>query len=254
MDLHTAFNIGSDSQYVRNSDLIKPYVKRKEGFWLLQSLIRMHDILEEEGIAEKSIEAISRWIAKLKKDYSEGQVIAKEDADKLHKESDSWRAEIRRNLDAKPLVEIRLQSGLNPNELQRVAEKKPSEFIPSEIWDKMTDIEKSDLSDAAKCLLLGTATPSVMVGLRGAEASLRNYYRSKTQKQIGKKSWRQLTTELKGEATDLGIEDTFIGYLDYIGDAKRNFAQHPNKIYSLREAVMIFIQVVALIEDIYLQI
>jgi uncharacterized membrane protein len=120
--------------------------------------------------------------------------------------------------------------------------------------EKLTDIEKSDFSDAAKCLLLGTATPSVMVALRGAEASVRNYYQCKAQTDPGDKAWRQLTTELKNKATNLGIEDTFIGYLDYIGKAKRNFAQHPNKIYSLREAVIIFMQVVGLVEDIYLQI
>ncbi len=118
----------------------------------------------------------------------------------------------------------------------------------------MTDIEKNDLSDAAKCLLLGTATPSVMVALRGAEASIRNFYHNKTKMEPCEKTWRQLTQELKEKAKDLSIKDTFIGYLDYIGDAKRNFAQHPNKIYSLREAVMIFMQVASLIEDIYLQI
>lgn len=150
--------------------------------------------------------------------------------------------------------ETQVETGLNPIELKKVAEQKPSEFITSEIWEKMSEIEKSDISDAAKCLLMGTATPSVMVALRGAEASLRTYYSRKTGINPSEKTWRQLTKELKEKAGNLGLKDAFIGYLDYIGDTKRNFAQHPNMIYSLREAVMIFMQVLTFVEDIYREI
>ena len=101
------------------------------------------------------------------------------------------------------------------------------------------------------CLLFGNATPSVMVALRGAEASLRIYYEKITGNDPGKKTWRTLTKELSDNAQSLSIDEIFIGYLDYIGAAIRNFAQHPNKIYSLREAVMIFMQVMAVVEDIY---
>lgn len=222
---------------------------------LLTKLEEVHDFLENEKIATDIHEEVSKFRDQLDKNYPKEDAELKEaDRLKLAMAAEKWEVTINEELGNTPILRIELQSGLNPDELRKVAEKMPSEYIASEVWEKLTDIEKSDFADAAKCLLLGTATPSVMVALRGAEASLRNYYHCKTQSDAGKKTWRQLTKELKNKAANLGVEDTFIGYLDYIGDAKRNFAQHPNKIYSLREAVIIFMQVVGLVEDIYAQV
>ena len=209
--------------------------------------------LKLENIGENIIDDILKWIDIFNKNYDDEERIKNEDAKKLRESVNIWREEIRKELDTKPLYKIELKSGLDINEVSKLANNKPSEFIPEQIWKKLTEIEKSDYSDAAKCLILDTATPSVMVALRGAEASLGNYYRHKTQNDPGKKTWRTLTKELKENAEALGIQETFIGFLDYIGDAKRNFAQHPNKIYTLREAVVIFMQVIAMVEDIYTQ-
>ncbi|GAH05264.1 unnamed protein product, partial [marine sediment metagenome] len=134
------------------------------------------------------------------------------------------------------------------------ANKMPSEYFPEHVWDKLTDIEKSDYSDSAKCFMLDSGTPSVMVSLRGAEASLRNYFETISGEPAEKKTWGQMTNALKTKAEELGIDDSFISFLDYIGKAKRNIAQHPNKIYSIREAVIIFMQTVAMVEDIYAKI
>ena len=92
-----------------------------------------------------------------------------------------------------------------------------------------------------------------MVVLRGAESAIRNFYQRKTNSDPENKTWRQLTTELKQKSKELDIDDSFIGYLDYYGSAKRNFAQHPNKIYDLKEAVIIFMQTIGLLGDIYSQ-
>ncbi len=102
--------------------------------------------------------------------------------------------------------------------------------------------------------MFDSGTPSTMVALRGGEAAIRQYYQSSTGLVAGNKTWRQITHELKKDASKYGISDTFISFLDYLGEAKRNFAQHPNKIYSIREAAVIFMQIVAMIEDIYSQI
>ena len=253
MDLCDVYNMGNSLQYLRLSKFSLPDVRGEN--MLLSSLRSLRFRLEKVGIAKDLVKAMSEWEERLEKNYKKkNMAVSDKDANALNADCVIWRESIREELHKIPVVRIELQSGLNPDELRKVAEKEPNEFIISETWRKLTDIEKSDFSDSAKCLLMGTATPAVMVALRGAEASLRNYYRSKTQSDPSKKTWRNVTSELKKKATNLGIEDTFIGYLDYIGDAKRNFAQHPNKIYSLREAVMIFMQVVALVEDIYAQI
>lgn len=256
MQLLDVFELGYSCQFYRMFQYIEePIVYVRGEGRLLNSVEEVHNILENEKIATDILEDISKFVDRLDKNYpKEDMKLKKADALKLVKAAERWRDKIKKELSNIPILRIELQSGLNPNELRKVAEKSPSEFIAAEVWIKLTTIEKSDFSDAARCLLLGSATPSVMVALRGAEASIRNYYYHKTKSDPGKKTWRQLTQELKSKAKTLGIEDTFIGYLDYIGDAKRNFAQHPNKIYSLREAVIIFMQVVGLVEDIYAQI
>lgn len=253
MDLDSIYRLGLWVQRFREAETA-PYPTVKGEGRLLDGLKQIHRILQTNRIGKDCIKEISEWEQKLNSKYDNKSPIDKEDAVKLVEDSNKWNERLHRDLRAKHAVEMELQSGLNPDELLKLADKQPSEFIQERVWKKLTDIEKSDFSDAARCLLLGTATPSVMVVLRGAEASLRNYYYCKTKKEPGKKAWRQLTHDLKSETTVLGIEDTFIGYLDYIGDAKRNFAQHPNKKYSLREAVVIFMQVVGMIEDVYAQI
>lgn len=236
-------------QRLKDAKIILPNVKG-----LLGGLDFLQEFLAENRIDDVHLKELSQWKEKLDSKYEDDVKIDKDDANELVVSSQEWDAVIIKKLEEKHAMEIELQSGLNPNELLKLADKQPSEFVPEEVWKKLTDIEKSDFSDAARCLLLGTATPSVMVALRGAEASIRNYYECKTKETPGKKTWRQLTNKLKNQAQALGIEDTFIGYLDYIGEAKRNFAQHPNKVYSLREAVVVFMQVIGFIEDVYAQI
>ena len=252
MDLDSFYRLGLWIQYFRDAEASSPLVKG-EGR-LIDGLEQVNRILKNNLIGKDCVEETSQWKEKLDSKYDEESKIDEDDSKMIAKDANKWNEKMHRDLKRKHAVEVELLSGLNPDELSKLANKEPGEFISVEVWKKLTDIERSDLSDAAKCLLLGTATPSVMVALRGAEASIRNYYYHKTKEEPGEKTWRQLTRELKSKATASSVENTFIGYLDWFGDAKRNFAQHPNKIYSLRESVIIFMQVVGLIEDIYAQI
>ena len=255
MKLINILDLGMNLEYMWLSDMWRPNVWSKKGKRMLGMLGEARDILEGEGMGETVVKDLSRWITRLKKDYpKENTKISQEDVKELVRESAKWHQGIREEIEQKSMIEVGLQTGLNPKELAKVVNQQPSDFIPAEVLAKMTSIEKSDLSDAAKCLLSGTATPSVMVALRGAEASLRNFYSCKTKTDPSTKTWRQLTKVLKDKGEELGIESTFVGYLDYIGEAKRNFAQHPNKVYLMREAVIIFMQVAALIGDIYTKI
>lgn len=253
MNLREAFELGIFIEYIVRSPALLPNVQGDR--LLLHALKNTETTLRDGGIGKRALITVPYWIEKLKKQYpEEGMRITEGDAKALRDAQMLWRDEIRGDLDRKPVIEMELQSGLNPDDLMKLAAKEPSKFISARIWKEMTDIERNDLSDAAKCLLLGIATPSVMVALRGAEASVKNFYHHKTELAPGKKTWRQLTKELKEKTEDLDIKASFVEYLDYIGDVKRNFAQHPNKIYSLADAVMVFMQVIALVGEVYAQI
>jgi len=249
MNIDSIYRLGLWIQRFRDSRNILPIVKRGEGD-LLYGLKLVQEILEENDMGRQCITEIPKWKEKLESNYKDNTRVKKEDANQLVLDSTGWNKEIHTNLMRKYVMAI-AESVLSPNELIKLASSEPNKFIQEELYTKLTDIEKSDFSDAAKCLLLGSATPSVMVMFRGAEACIRNFYFHKTGHEPGKKSWRWLTRELKRQAQTLKIEETFIGYLDYIGKEKRNFAQHPNKVYSLREAAIVFMQVVGMVEDVY---
>lgn len=254
MKLIDSFELGRDYEYMAHLTSIKTWVFSETGEkgYIIDMLKEMKEILESEDSLKNVVKEVSNLIDELKKDYPEPEVVIKsKDAEKVQEKISSLLRQIRDSIRRKQIVEVEKQTGLNPDELRKTADNSWSEFIPEETWEKLSEIEKSDFSDAAKCLLLGTATPSVMVVLRGAEASVRNFYLKKTGNEPGTKTWRQLVKDLKDQCEELDIKDTFVGYLDYIGDALRNFAQHPNKIYSLREAVIIFMQVMGLVEAIY---
>lgn len=115
----------------------------------------------------------------------------------------------------KPNDESLVEVALNPEELRKLADKKPCIFFPADVWEKLTEIEKSDFSDAAKCLLAGLATPAALVIWRGSEASIKNYYRRVTGKEPDERAvWRGMTRELKKKAQELGIKDNFVSFLD----------------------------------------
>jgi len=253
MKLREAFELGLFLEYINRCPISLPNVQGDRA--ILQALRETENILRDGGIGKRALKSVSSWREELGQKYpTEGMRIKKADATGMRNHQLMWRSEIRGDLDRKPVLELELESGLDANELMRLAAQEPGKFISAGIWKEMTDIERSDVSDAAKCLLLNTATPSVMVALRGAEASVRNFYYHKTKTDPGEKTWRTLTKELKQKAEPLGIQESFVGYLDYIGAAKRNFAQHPNKIYSLADAVMVFMQVIALVGEVYAQI
>jgi hypothetical protein len=252
LNLDDVYRLGLWVQRFRDASLVFPKAKGEGS--LIYGLELVRETLEEYKIGRDCMEDLSQWKKKLDSKYDEKSEIDKGDAKQLVLDWTAWNERLHRDLREKRVVEIELRSGLNPDELLKMSNKQPSEYIQENVWNQLTQIEKSDFSDAARCLLLGTATPSAMVALRGAEASIRNYYRCITNKEPGEKTWRQITQELRNEAANLKVENTFIEYLDYIGDAKRNIAQHPNCIYSLREAVMIFMQVMSLVEDIYAHI
>jgi hypothetical protein len=87
-----------------------------------------------------------------------------------------------------------------------------------------------------------------MVALRGMEAVIRKYYNLKTKKPAGRQNLGNIIDQLR---IVKGINKRLIEHMDYIRSEKRNIAQHPNKIYSQREAERIFMEIVSATHDIF---
>lgn len=106
-----------------------------------------------------------------------------------------------------------------------------------------------DLDEAIKCLSYGAATASVMIGLRAVEGMVRELHHSVT----GKKStetWAELLDEVDEDLKNKGEQPPLLlGYLDYIRKV-RNEADHPDKVFTVREAEQIFMQVIYTTQEI----
>lgn len=137
---------------------------------------------------------------------------------------------------------------LDKNCLIKLSNKENTAIFDDSVWSKLSDIAKSDYSDSAKCILMGAATPAAMISLRAAEEEVRKYYTFKTGNEPGEKAWGTLTIELKREPD---FKKELLDHLDYIRKTRRNLAQHPDKIYTQREAERIFMDVISMVHDIH---
>lgn len=252
MDLNEAFNVGNLLQYIRRANLIKPNVKGDR--LLLEALKWLESSVKQNDLDHDLQPQISGWVKKLEKKYGEDQKITDDDAIKLSRDASRWRDLLPRLLMERRVLELTRTGALNQKALLDISIGKPSAFFDERTWNALSDIEKSDFSDTARCLLSGIPTPAAMVALRGAEATVKKYYEFKIGEPAKKKVWGKIVKELESTAEKSGVRGTFLGYLDYIRDAKRNFTEHPNKIFSQKEAELIFMQVLNLVQDTYEEI
>ena len=252
MDIDDIYWIGQIIQYVKRIRVTKPTVKGENH--LLYILKRLESYLEKNELNHDLQLEVSQWVKKLDKNYKENQKLTDGDTMRLYRDAFEWGAVINRLLIERRVLELIRTGALNQKALLDLSKREPSAFFEEKTWNALSDIEKSDFSDGAKCLLTGTPTPAVMVALRGAEATVKKYYEFKIGAPPKKKVWGKMVRELESRADDLKIQDTFLGYLDYIREAKRNFAEHPNKIFCQREAELVFMEVLNLVQDTYAEI
>jgi len=243
------FWFGSALEFIKQSDLA-PYEVKGKG-WLLEMIYGALGFLEICGIKDDDIVLNMReWMAKLERTYKKGQKISKKDGKELSQDADRWQALIDKELCARPCIEFQ-KGALNQKALVDMSKGKPSSFFENDVWKELPKIAQSDFSDAAKCLLAGAATPATMVGLRGIEAVIREYYAAKTKKSTEKEDLFNIIKELEQMPQ---INKNLMGYIQYIRAEKRNIAQHPNRVFTQMEAERIFMEIVSATHDIYADI
>jgi hypothetical protein len=246
LDFGDVFYLGKTLEYVRNSDSGTHEVKGK--YWLVDMLRQLEEILDDCEIEDEVVsDGVKEWISKLSRGYKRGQKISKSDGKELSGEADRWSELIFKEMCARPCVEFQ-KGALNQKALVRTSSGKSSAIFEKKVWKALPKIAQSDYSNAAKCLLVGASTPATMVALRGMEAVIRKYYNLKTKKPAGRQNLGNIIDQLR---IVKGINKRLIEHMDYIRSEKRNIAQHPNKIYSQREAERIFMEIVSATHDIF---
>ena len=135
---------------------------------------------------------------------------------------------------------------LNQEQLYNASLLHSNEFF-SNTWLSMSEIERNDFSESARCLLAQSWTAAAMIALRGLESILRKYYTYKTNNEVKRRSMYTLIEELQDIAE---ISQTLLGYLNYLR-GMRNTAEHPDRTFSQIGAETVFTQVAGAVREIY---
>lgn len=245
-----AYYLGTLFESLKSTEYISLLVKTRkktEELTLLDTFRQIEDALdyfEIEGLIE---DKVLYWKNKLKREYKSDQYLKKKDSEELKKDVITLDEMLFSEFINRPILELNHKGLLNPKELLKTSEGKPSAVFDAKIWKRLPKIAKSDFSDSAKCLLTEAATPAAMVGLRGIEAIIRKYYSVR----ISDHKKKPLADLIKDLRALPETNKKLLGYLDYIRAEKRNLAQHPNKTFTQKEAERIFMEIVNAVHDIY---
>ncbi len=115
---------------------------------------------------------------------------------------------------------------------------------------RLSKLVQQDLDEAAKSLSFGAPTACVMIGLRAVEGELRVLYNVITGKTFHE-AWGKLTAELEEllkEQQEAGGKE-LLGYLSYLRSV-RNKVDHPDKVFTTREAEQLLVHTIYSIEAI----
>lgn len=154
-----------------------------------------------------------------------------------------WKDRIISELMKIKVVKLYTDTSFNPEWLL----SGPKSFIGEIIWNKMSNIEKSDLEDVIKCLTVQALTPTAMVIMRATESTLRTYYKNITATESPQDAMGEILKILeKNPDADKRLLEQFY-YLKEI----RNKYQHPDYISNQDEVESIFRELINIIKRVY---
>lgn len=122
-------------------------------------------------------------------------------------------------------------------------------FLDKEELAFISSLEKSDLREACKCLLIGSATACEFIALRASESLLKRWYKWKTGKVIKRVGWGQVLDKLTREypvcegSQPVPPELSALGYLKL----RRDTIAHPDVVSVERDAAITLLTVFSLI-------
>ncbi len=154
-----------------------------------------------------------------------------------------WEDRIQRELQSRQILELYNNTIVNPVKLLNGG----ISIFNSEMWNRMPDLEKEDLNDGCKCLLLEIWTPAAMILMRVVESGLRSYYHKETKKDPSGKNWKAILNELNSYNS---VDKKLLSYFDYLRDY-RNQLQHPDARFDQSDAEDVLTQTIHILKRIY---
>jgi hypothetical protein len=255
------YHIARYIQYLKERDVDDPVVydngsieKNRVGY-ILFVMQQLRDLLNQHGLAQGEIHELNRLIDMFEDKYTKvyaSKKINYEDLMKMLRCIERIEALVKSELRGRSFLEISFSGILNYREL--LSKGISMLFSDEKILDSVSTIIKYDLEEAIKALAYDVSTASAMISLRAVEGALRELYAALSGESEVKEGWKQVLDKVTSliEQKNLGTKE-LMGYLDYIR-VVRNKAEHPDKIFTKKEAELILIQCVRAIEEIYEQL
>ena len=181
--------------------------------------------LRENNIDEDVIDRINKYSRVLRLNNS--NTLNYKQQEDLKRNVEIWTSLIESHLRKRRILEPSKPGSLGQEQLYEVSKGNAAIFFGN-MWWRMSDIEKNDFMEAARCLLMQSWTAAAMIALRGLEGILRKYYEFKTEKEHGNRGMYALIEELQKTEN---IKHTLMGYLNYLRGI-RNTAEHPDRVFN----------------------
>lgn len=121
-------------------------------------------------------------------------------------------------------------------------------FLDSGYFALLSRIEVSDLNEACRCILVGSATAAEHIALRAAESLLRRWFEYKTGNKLSWGTWGTVLDKLVQAYPERKRpkEISLLGYLKQ----RRDEVAHPQRVSKLSDAEATLMNVCCLIEGI----
>ncbi|WP_159737921.1 hypothetical protein [Vibrio atypicus] len=116
----------------------------------------------------------------------------------------------------------------------------PERFFTDGHFDALSDMAKTDISSASRCIVFGEGTAAAFHILRATEDTLKQYYfLHRKQKRLQKPMWANMVDQLKAKKTN-GPSKVLLDSLNMVRESYRNPTQHPEATYTIDTAQDLF--------------
>ncbi|WP_152419855.1 hypothetical protein [Natrialba hulunbeirensis] len=256
LTLADSFVLGSRLEYLRRAAQHDYEIGDSESNRILGALAEVIQALRTSDVDSAVIAQISDFRTKVESKYEPVDSLDEDDATELERKSGTWWNMVLADIKRQQMIPTADPGLLN----QQVLIEEPERIFSSGVWNWLDERPKADIEEAAKTLVVGCSTSSVILSLRAVEHCLREWYEYENES-LEQAAWGQILDMLMQEfAEDEKKNDTVLTQLSdlppvltnlYYLKEKRNEVNHPDESPDLHEARQTLMIVASTITEIY---